>query len=440
LLILSIIGGAVLLLAATVIIVVLGLKGIKGPSDLTPTATEGIELTPTVPLSPLPTAVCETIISSGDIEVSIAPPISLTVKDTTFPAEPIVPEDEAWNYPADRPGTAVWVCGTVINYVIGLEPTPENETMVTGLTPGDEIRLQLSNGAVLLFRFAGRGEVPAGDEEALAQNQPRLTLILSEGDTWQTATADYVAEAESMEPPPPEASAQPSQPVQVGDARVTVNRGYVRRTDDVPPGTMYYLVEFSVDNEGASPLAIDRFSMKLEDSMGNTYLLSPPASEAGDFGPLRGEVAPGNSAQGSAGYLVPDPLPSGPLIWTFSPRAGSEAQASVSIPYEGGAGDEPSVTQADVAVNDAFFSSDGNTLILEGEIRNTGTAPLTIEEEDISLSSSAGLSELIVAAPLLPWTIEPDETQVIELQYQRPDASTVLLELVGYSFEINGLQ
>lgn len=174
--------------------------------------------------------------------------------------------------------------------------------------------------------------------------------------------------------------------------------------------------------------------------MGNTYLLSPPASEAGDFGPLRGEVAPGNSAQGSAGYLVPDPLPSGPLIWTFSPRAGSEAQASVSIPYEGGAGDEPSVTQADVAVNDAFFSSDGNTLILEGEIRNTGTAPLTIEEEDISLSSSAGLSELIVAAPLLPWTIEPDETQVIELQYQRPDASTVLLELVGYSFEIDGLQ
>jgi hypothetical protein len=388
----------------------------------------------------VPTAVCETIINSGGIEVAIAPPFSLTVRDTAFPAEAIVPEDEAWDYPADRSGAAVWVCGTVVNYVIGLEPTPENEALVTDLTPGDEIRLQLTNGAVLLFRFAERGEVPAGDEEALSQNAPRLTLILAEGDTWQTATADYVAEAESMEPPPTEGSAQPSQPVQAGDARVTVSRGHTQRIDDLPPSTMYYLVEFSVANEGDTPLAIDRFSMKLEDSMGNTYLLSPPASVAGDFGPLSGEIAPGASAQGSAGYLVPDPLPTGPLIWTFSPRAGSEAQARVSIPYEGEVEDELSVAQMDVALNDAFFSTDGATLILEGEIRNRGTGSVTIDEEDISLSSSAGLSELILAAPLLPWTIEPGEMQVIELQYQSPDASTALLELMGYSFEIGGLR
>jgi hypothetical protein len=112
----------------------------------------------------------------------------------------------------------------------------------------------------------------------------------------------------------------------------------------------------------------------------------------------------------------------------------------VSIPYEGEAGGEPATTQAEVTVNDAFFSSDGNTLILEAEIRNTGTVPLIIEGTDISLSSSAGIAELIVAAPPLPWTVEPGGPQVIELQYQRPNASTVLLELLGYSFEIGGLQ
>jgi hypothetical protein len=440
LLILSVVGGAVLLLAAVVIIVVLGLRGTRQPSDVTPTPTERVEPTPTAPQSPLPTAICETIISSGDVEVSIALPVSLTVRDTTFPMEPIIPETEAWSYPPDRSGTAVWVCGTVINYVIGLEPTPENGTLITDLTPGDEIRLQLNSGRVLLFRFAGRGEVPAGDEGALGQQQPGVTLILAEGETWQTATAEYVAEAESIEPPPTGATAQPGQPVQLDDARVTVSRGHVVRTDDVPPGTMYYVVEFLIDNEGEAPLAIDRFSMKLKDSMGNTYLLSPPASEAGEFGPLGGEIAPGDSGQGSAGYLVPDPLPTGPLTWTFSPRGGSGAQASVSIPYEGGPGDEPSVAQADISIIDAFFSSDGSTLILEGEVRNAGTASLTIEEEDISLSSSAGLSELNMSAPLLPWTIEPGQVQVIELQYDRPDASTVLLELLGYSFEIGGLQ
>lgn len=442
LLVLTMLGGAVLLLAAIAIIVILGLRGIGQPSEATatPTPTERIEPTPTSPSSPVPTTICETIISGGDVEATVALPLLLMLKDATFPIEPIVPAEEAWNYPPDRSGTAVWVCGTVVNYAIGLEPTPENEALVTGLNPGDEIRLQLASGAVLPFRFAGRREVTAGDADAVAQQQPRLTLILTQGDTWQIATADYVAEAESVAPPVSEGSASPGQPVQAGDARVTVNRGHVQRTGDIPPDTMYYVVEFSVGNEGEVPLTADRFAMRLNDSVGNTYLLSPAASVAGEFGPLSGEIAPGASAQGSAGYLVPDPLPTGPLVWTFSPSPGSEAQASVSIPYEGEAEGEPSVTQASVAIDDAFFSRDGSTLILEGEVRNTGTESLTVEQADISLSSSAGLGEFIMAAPPLPWIIEAGEGQIIELQYQRPDASTVLLELLGYSFEIDGLQ
>jgi hypothetical protein len=438
-LILSVIGGAVLLLAAVVIIVVLGLRGTDQASDATPTPTESVLPTPP-PSSPAPPPSCETIISSGDVEVSVALPTLLTLRDTPFPVEPIVPEGDVWSYPADRSATAVWVCGTVINYVIGLEPTPENETLVTSLTPGDEVTLQLTSGAVLPFRFAGRGEVVAGDADALTQQQPRLTLVLTQGDTWQIATADYVAEAESIEPPPSGTLVQLGQPAQIGEAVVIVNRGHVERVEDLPPGTMYYVVEYSVENRGETPLTIDGYSMKLQDGVGNAYLLSPPGSEAGDFGPLSGEIAPGSSAQGSAGYLVPDPLPDGPLVWSFSSRAEPGAQANVSIPYESEAGGEPSVERAEVALTDAFFSSDGNTLILEGEVRNTGTETLNIEEGDIRLSSSAGLSDLFLAAPPLPWAIEPGQRQVIELQYQRPGASTVLLELLGYSFEIGGLQ
>ena len=44
-----------------------------------------------------------------------------------------------------------------------------------------------------------------------------------------------------------------------------------------------------------------------------------------------------------------------------------------------------------------------------------------------------------MAAPPLPWTIEPNQRQVIELQYRAPDASSVLLTILGYAFEINGL-
>jgi hypothetical protein len=93
-----------------------------------------------------------------------------------------------------------------------------------------------------------------------------------------------------------------------------------------------------------------------------------------------------------------------------------------------------------VTVTDAFVDDEGNVLIIVGEVRNGGTEPLTVEMADVTLSSSAGASELIMTAPPLPWSIEPGQAQVIELQYQRPDASAALLELLGYSFEIAGLQ
>jgi hypothetical protein len=96
--------------------------------------------------------------------------------------------------------------------------------------------------------------------------------------------------------------------------------------------------------------------------------------------------------------------------------------------------------QPDVRVTDAFVSSDGSILIIEGEVQNRDTRALVVEPSDVTLSSSAGMGELVTEAPPLPWTIQPGQLQVVELQYQRPEASTVLLELLGYSFEISGVQ
>jgi hypothetical protein len=111
----------------------------------------------------------------------------------------------------------------------------------------------------------------------------------------------------------------------------------------------------------------------------------------------------------------------------------------VGIPYEVETRPVPA-GQAEVTITDAFLSSDGDVLIIEGEVRNTGQEVLTVELSDISLTSSAGMSDLRVAAPPLPWTVQPGQSQVIELQYAKPDASAALLALLGYSFEIQGLQ
>jgi hypothetical protein len=441
LVIVPIVSGALLLLVALGLIIFLGLRRVFPRAEANPgMPLEVIKQTPAVSTSPLPLPSCETIISSGDVQVAVPLPISLTVGSESFPVVAIVPAEEGWTHPSGYPGSALWVCGTVVNYVVGLEPVPENEALLAGLRPGDEIKMHLSNGVGLLFRFVEQREVAANEASVFEQARPRLTLIVErEGGTWQIATADYVAETEPVEPPS-ESLVQPGQPVRVGDAQVTVIRGHAERGGpDLVPGTMYYLVEFSVENVGTMPLDATAFSMHLQDGVGNGYLLSPAASAAGEHGPLGGEIAPGTTGQGTAGYLVPETLAGPTLIWTFNPGPGSELRASVSIPYEAGTG-PAAASQAEVTITDAFLSGDGDVLMIEGEVENTGEQPLTVELSDVSLTSSAGMSDLRMAAPPLPWTVQPGETQVIELQYTKPDASAALLALLGYSFEIEGLQ
>ena len=448
LIVVPLIGGTLLLLVAVALILFLGLRPVLfGPEEETNPGIplEVVKLTPPgIPVSPLlpPLQTCETIIGSDDVQVAVSLPISLTVGGEPFPVVAIVSGEEGWAYPSGYPGAAAWICGTVVNYVVGLEPTPENEALLVGLRPGDELEMRLSNGVVLSFRFVERREAEANEGRVFEQVRPRLTLVLEKEDgTWQVATADYVSKTEPVQPPAG-TLVQPGQPVRVGDAQVTVIEGYVERTrPDLSPGTMYYLVEFSVENVGATPLNATTFNMQLQDDVGSVYLLSPEASAAGQHGPLGGEIGAGIVMQGTAGYLVPETLVGPAIVWTFTPQPGSELRANVRIPYEADV-EPPLGSQVEVTIDEdgTFLSSNGNRLVIGGEIRNIGEEPLTVELGDISLTSSAGMSALSSAAPPLPWTIQPGQTQVIELQYERPDASTVLLTLLGYSFEIRGVR
>jgi hypothetical protein len=435
--------GLVLLLAAVGLVVFLWLRGSPSedepPETIPGTPVEVTEVSPAVPISPLPAPSCETIISSGDVQVAVALPTSLSVSGASFPVVAIVPEADGWTYPSGYPGSVAWVCGTVVNYVVGLEPTAENEALLAGVIPGDEIKLQLSNGVEMIFHFAERREVPANESGVFAQVRPRLTLVLEQdAGTWQVATADYVAETEPVDPSSG-VTARVGETVRVGDAQITVARGHAKRGGQgLFPGTMYYLVEFSVANVGAAPLDSGAFDTQLQDTVGNVYLLSSAAGAAGEYGPLTGEIAPGATAQGTAGYVVPETLSGPSVVWSFAPQPGVQQRASVTIPYDPGSAPAPAV-ESRVAVTDAFLSPDGDLLILEGEVQNVGGQPLDVRLSDISLSSSAGVSELRLAAPPLPWTVEPGQTQVIELQYAKPQASAALLSLLGFSFEINGL-
>ncbi len=441
-LIVPIVGGAILVFVAAALMLYLGVRHLFSNREENPGMPVIVaKVTPTAFLSPTPPPNCETIIGSDDVQVTVPLPTSLTVGDEQFLVTPVLPAPAGWSYPETGAGSAAWICGTVVNYVLGLEPGAENETLLADLRPGDEIKLKLSSGASLLFRFVERQETAANEPGMFSQSRPRLTLILETGkDSWQVALADYVAETEPVQPPSPGATAAPGQPVHVGDAQVTVERGHTGAIEGQPAGTTYYMVEFSVENIGTAPLASDEFGMQLQDGAGNKYALSPAASAAGEYGPLEGEIEPGDTVKGTAGYVVPDTLAGPDLTWVFTPQPGSELRASIAIPYAGGGGEPGPAAYADVSISDAFLSAGGDLWVIEGEISNVGQAPLTVALNDVSLNSNGGTSNLRVAAPPLPWTIQPGQTQVIELQYEKPSASTALLSLLGYSFEIQGVQ
>lgn len=445
-LLVPVIGGTCLVLAAVVLVIVLVVRRAAGPQaehnpgiplELTRAAPRAGTATPTPPTGTQDA--CVVSVGSDDAQQPVPLPVSLTIESRVFPVVATLPSGGRWGFPEGYPGAAAWVCGSVVNYLLQLEDTPDSRAVLESLAPGGSLALRLSNGTDLRFRVGEKREVKAYDPATLAQARPSLTLILPLAeDAWQIVTAEYAAEAETSTAPV-NALAQPNQPVQVGDVRVTVSHGHIVRTGiALQPGTVAYVVEFTLQNTGAEALRADDVVMKLQDGSGNWYLPSFEASAVGERGPFVGELAPGATTSASVGYLVPETLTGPTLLWTFAPQADAVLLALVAIPYESGPA-AAAEGQFTAAVTDAFLTADRRTLIIEGEIRNTGQTPVTISLQQISLTSSAGLSVLQMAAPPLPWTVQPGQTQVVELQYARPDAPTALLTLAGYSFEIQGL-
>ena len=441
-----IIGGVLLLLVAAIVVIVLVVRSLfPGGEDIpgTELPVTKVAVTPTSPSPTVapPLAGCQTVISSDDVRISASSPITLSVGDVSFPVEVIVPSETGWTYPADSSGVAAWVCGTVVNYILELELSSDNEALLASLRPGDQVMLHLSNDVVLVFQFSERREgVAADDARVFEQLQPRLTLLLREqAGTWKVTSANYVALTGAAPPSSPSLLPQPGAAARAGDVEITVLKGHTMRGVGLSAGMMYYLVEFSIKNASTAPLSAETLDMQLQDGVGNVYLLSPAASSFGENGLLSGQIAAGMTTQGTAGYVVPETLSGPTLVWTLSSGPGSETRASIGIPYDGEAVPvDPA--EARVYLYEAFLSADGNSLIVEIDVENVGGTSLTVEASDIVLSSSAGMSRLMYNAPELPWTIEPGQTREVELIFEKPNASSAVLMLLGHSFEIAGLQ
>ncbi len=426
---------ALLCLAWIILMVAVVLPALRAGS-----ADEGIPLEVVrVSSSPQPTpgsGVMPPVIEVGDVPIQMATPVTLQIGEQSLPVQTALPGEDGWAGLTAVPGAAVWADGTAINYVLGLEATPENQALVDGLAVDAPLRLRLSSGTELTFRVVERQEIGRGDAGLFTQSRPSLTLILLGDEGWTALFADFDTAAEPT-PQAEEPVAEIGQQVQIGDLRITVLDGYALSDQgDAQPGTMYFLVEYTIQNTGSAPLDSANFVMELVDRQGGRYPHSPSIAVWGDSGPLTGEIAAGAEVQGSAGYLVPADLSGPALTWVFHPIPGSDVRASFGIPYT-----PPVITPVlpEVEVTQAFLGEGDEMLHVVAQIVNPGSAPLTVAASDVFLSSSAGAGELRAAAPPFPWTIAAGDRAEVELQFSRPNASSCVVTILGYTFEISGL-
>jgi hypothetical protein len=430
---------AIVLICITSFLILRSLGGGEESASGTPT------LDPTV-LSEYVLPAADTILTDNDTpQPRTDTPSSIAMKGLEFRVLPyVVQEDGEWRYPAGQSGTAVWIYGTIINYVFGLEHTEANEALLDSLVAGSPITMTTTSDRVYRFGFAGREEVASLSPDLLSQTQPGLTLVTLGGrrDTHLVVYADYLLPDEGLETG---GSAGPSvsvgEPTQLGDIRLTVlETSYMYDHPDTPEGWAFFQVDYQLENLSQETLDPNRFRMELQDGAGNTYSLNLPASQAGTFGYLMLTIPPNTVAMGTAGYLVPAPLQGPKLGWSFSRLDTPERVIKVLIDFQPPAEIVDPGLLASVSLTGAELSGDRTLLTVWGTVLNNSEEELLVTLEDVTLRGRDDLMALRAADPALPWTVQSGAAFSFRLAFQRPSSPVATFQVLNQPFEISGLE
>jgi hypothetical protein len=213
-----------------------------------------------------------TVLQEGGTSLLTVRPKSLSISGTTFPVVAVTPEQGRLPLPAAQQNVALWVHGTLINYVIGLPANDVNESLLAGLSSSARISLVLDNGTVLVFGSAQSRRTATDDLSPMSQDRPGLTIMLLGANTSDRLVvhARHLAE-----------DSLPADGQKVDDVRIkvldTVILGEIG-------GKTTFIVEYEVVNEGAVTIDPAVFDMVLEDASGKRYLLDVEISTRGQYG------------------------------------------------------------------------------------------------------------------------------------------------------------
>lgn len=366
-----------------------------------------------------------TVVQEGGTPILTVLPNQLDVAGTAFSIVPVTPEQGRWPIPQEQQATAVWIYGTVINYVVGVPYVTATESLLAGLESSDRITLTLDNGTALVFGAPQAQRIAAEDLSPMAQDKPGLTLVvLGNNQTNRlTVQARYLPEESVF-----------SDEQRVDGLEIQVLKSSIpSKVDDM----LYFVVDYQVTNNSGASSDPMFFDMTLEDGNGQRYMLNETATSQGEYGPLTQAIPDGETATGSAGYLVPRDI-APPATWVFRSDATSVNSVRFVLPYEPPKLGPP---VPDVVLSEVFNDATRAVIVINGTIYNNGETNLVVTLDDVNLTSGNGNGALQASTPLLPWTVAPGDGQGFEMQFSRPpDVDSVLLEMLGFTYRIEGIQ
>jgi hypothetical protein len=376
------------------------------------------------------------------ISLSLNAPTTLEIGGVSFGVRPEpVAADGTWDPQLSDAQTAVWVYGTLINYVVGLADNNNNRVMLEGLAPGANAYLVLRDGTRHAFAITGREYVPTNRVDLFAQNFPGLTLILLEarGSERLVVRGDYVVDTTGSSGLSGSGNqVELGQTAQLENLRLSVT-GAASLFDrpEALPGFIFYLVDMQLDNAGTDPIDLAQVRFALRDDLGNQYALNPQGSSLGTNPAPSGALAPAESREVSLAYQLPSGL-SSPTVTLVVSKQGSTGEILVTLPFAG-AGADVALAGA-VSLQQAEVSDDGTTLTLLGQISNSGTQSLIVGEDNVSLLANGTVHLILATNPAFPWTVGPGQTIPFTLAFQRPATPEAVFTLLNQPFQLTGLR
>jgi hypothetical protein len=377
---------------------------------------------------------------SGAITVTMETPIFIRIggEEFTVQAE-VVPEDETWDPEIPNETTAIWVYGTVINYVFGLDNTKDNKELLETMALGDEIVLTSRSGASTTFTLSSRQSLSKDNRDVLAQRSPAITIILDSDDPEElrlTVKGRYAA-SDVKNVSVNEQVVELGETAQLEGLQITANSvSYQAGRVEVPDGFMFYTVDYQVQNVGIARVESGQLNMVLIDDLGNQYAMNPIAAQLGNYPMLNRTLEPGETSIATAGYQIPLGLNSSFLRWQVS-RLDSGSQIQVNIPF---AEQQAAARQANTQIQEANISEDGSSLIIVGQITNFGEQELIVDVGDLSLTSQGTVFLMLSVNPAFPWQVGAGQTIQFLVTFQRPLADTAVFTVLNQSFQLTGLR